>query len=42
MRLPEVSQGQRLDDYAFGQQAMLEFALTAAADLARPSHDHGS
>ena len=28
-------QGQRLDDYAAGQQAMLEFALTAAADLAR-------
>ena len=28
-------QGQCLDDYAAGQQAMLEFALTAAADLAR-------
>ena len=28
-------QGQRLEEYAAGQQAMLEFALAAAADLAR-------
>ncbi len=28
-------QGQRLSEYAAGQQAMLEFALAAAADLAR-------
>ena len=35
-------QGQRLDDYAFGQQAMLEFALAAAADLARARAAEGS
>ena len=35
-------QGQRLDDYAFGQQAMLEFSLAAAADLARARAAEGS
>ena len=35
-------QGHRLDNYAAGQQAMLEFVLAAAADLARPPGGEGS